>query len=136
MTIRIEAIAMILAATALTVADQGEKGDLVAEVIPEKPTVRLGDPIVVSVRVTNQAPEDAEASRSATAFDCFGVTFLTREALSTCGAQKQIAININTTEPGAGEFAQDRWRPGQPVAHLTWPFVSSKPVPSRPLPIS
>lgn len=73
MTMRIEAIAVILTAAVLTIAAQETKRGLSAEVIAEKQSVRLGDPILVSVRVTNRGPEAAEASRSATAFDCFEV---------------------------------------------------------------
>jgi hypothetical protein len=93
MGIRIEAIAVILTAMVSTVAAQGEKRTLLAEVIPEKQTVRLGDPIVVSVRVTNQAPETAEASRGLTAFNCFKVIGSDGQSLPYIGFDGQVANN-------------------------------------------
>lgn len=90
MTIRIESVAVILAATTLTVAAQGEKPVLPTEVIAAKQTVRLGDPIVVSVRVTNHTSEAAVASRSATAFDCFEVTGPDGERLRYIGFDGQV----------------------------------------------
>ena len=50
-----------------------EKRVLLTEVISQKQTVRLGDPIVVSLRVTNQTSRAAATIQSATAFDCFEV---------------------------------------------------------------
>ena len=112
-SIRIEAIVVALAATVLIVAAQGEKRDLgfserlrnivaltaqgkncnlLTEVIPEKRITRLGDPIVVSVRVTNQAPKAVEASRSATAFDCFEITDPDGKRLRYVGFDGQVVV--------------------------------------------
>jgi len=99
MTTRIGSIAAILAATALTVAAQGEKRDLLTEVIAAKQTVSLGDPIVVSVRVTNHTSEAAVASRSATAFDCFEVTSPDGERLRYIGFDGQVAANPVEVRP-------------------------------------
>ncbi len=93
MCIRINSVVAILAAMVLTVAAQGTKRDLVAEVIPAKSTVRLGDPIVVSVNVSNQAPEAAKASRSATAFDCFEITGPDAQRLRYVGFDGQVREN-------------------------------------------
>ena len=46
-------VGVILTAAALTVAAEGDKRDVLTEVIAEKQTVRLGDPIVVSVLVAS-----------------------------------------------------------------------------------
>ena len=93
MTTRIEVIAAILVATVLTVAARGEKRDLLTEVIAETQTARLGDAIVVSVRVTNQAPGTVEASPSATAFDCFEVTGPDGQRLRYVGFDGQVVAN-------------------------------------------
>lgn len=91
MTIRIKSIAVILVATALTVVAQGEKkSSLLTEVVAAKQTVALGDPIVVSVHVTNQTSKVAVASRSATAFDCFDVTGSDGERLRYIGFDGQV----------------------------------------------
>jgi hypothetical protein len=91
MTMRLATIAVVFAATVLNVAAQGQKSNLSTEVTPEKQKVRLGDPIVVSVRVTNQTAEVAETGRGATAFDCFEVTGPDGERLRYVGFDGQVA---------------------------------------------
>jgi hypothetical protein len=73
MKMHIETIGVLLAATVLTVAAQGENHYLLTEVIPAKQTVQLGDPIVVSLRVTNQTAQTAFVSQFATEFGGFEV---------------------------------------------------------------
>ena len=100
MTVRIESIAIVLAATTLTVAAQGEESVLLTEVVAAKQTVRLGDPIVVSVRVTNQTSEVVVASRrSATAFDCFKVTGPGGERLRYIGFDGQVIADRVDVRP-------------------------------------
>lgn len=67
----------------------------------EKPSVRLGEPMKVSVRVTNQAPQEAEASRSATAFDCFEVTGPDGKTLPYVGFDGQIMLNPVQVPPAS-----------------------------------
>src|ERR1051325_4245386 len=90
MTIRFESIAVILAITALTGGAEGEKPSLLTEVVAAKQTVSLGDPIVVSVRVTNHTSKAAAANRAATAFDCFDVTGPDGERLRYIGFDGQV----------------------------------------------
>ena len=98
----IESVAVILAVTALSVAAQSEKSGLATEVITAKQSVRLGDPIVVSVRVTNHTPEPAVASRSATAFDCFEVTGPGGERLRYFGSDGQVFADRIDVRPFSG----------------------------------
>lgn len=93
MTKRIEAITVVLAAAVLTVAAQEEQSDLLTDVIFAKQVVRLGDPIVVSVSVTNRGPKAVKASRSATAFDCFEVIDPDGKRLRYVGFDGQVAAN-------------------------------------------
>jgi hypothetical protein len=104
MKMRVKPIAALLIATALAVAaqdtkplnppwwraNQGEQSKLLTEVIAAKRTVSLGNPILVSVRVTNQTTAAVVASRSATAFDCFEVTGPEGERLPYIGYDGQI----------------------------------------------
>ena len=101
MSTRIKALVGILAVTVLTLAAQGEQAHLLTEVIPEKQTVRLGDPIMVSVRVTNQTPATAETSRNATAFDCFEVTDSDGRRLRYVGSEGQVVMNPVGVPPSA-----------------------------------
>jgi len=93
MTIRIKSIVVILAAAALTVAAQEKKLSLLTEVIAAKQKVSLGDPIVVSVCVTNQTSEAVKVSRSETAFDCFEVTGPDGKPLPYVGFDGQVMVN-------------------------------------------
>lgn len=72
-TIHVGAVTAVLAVTVLTVAAQGVNRQLATTVVAERRVVRLGDAIKVSVRVTNQAPQEVKVDRSATAFGCFEV---------------------------------------------------------------
>lgn len=90
---RTPAVGAILAIMGLTVAAQGVKDKLATEIVAKEQTVRLGDPILVSLRVTNQAPEAVEASRSATAFDCFEVTGPDGQRLRYVGFDGQVQEN-------------------------------------------
>src|SRR5262245_16595751 len=101
MTVHLETVAVIFFATALTVAAQGKTGDLLIEISAEKPSVRLGDPIKVSVRVTNKAQESAVASRSMTAFDCFEVTGPDGKRLPYVGFDGQVAADRLEVRPGS-----------------------------------
>jgi len=93
-------IATLLAASPFTVAAQNPTPALSAEITAAKPIVRLGDPILVSVRVTNQTSAPAKAALSATAFDCFDVTNPDGERLPYIGFDGQIA-GIQTNIPPA-----------------------------------
>lgn len=99
MTTRIHPIACILAATTLIVAAQEEKPQLLTEVIAAKKSVHLGDPIIVSVRVTNRTSVAAMASRSATAFDCFVVTGPDGERLRYIGFDGQVVEDRVEVQP-------------------------------------
>jgi hypothetical protein len=101
MTIRLEAIAVILTTTVLAVAAQGKMSDLVIGISTEKQSVRLGDPIKVSVRVANQAPEAAVASRSMTAFDCFEVTGPDGKRLPYIGFDGQVTADRLDVRPAS-----------------------------------
>jgi len=90
---QIQTVGAILTITMLTVVGQGVKDKLATDIVAEKQTVRLGDPILVSVRVTNQSPEAVEASRTATAFDCFEVTGPDGQRLRYVGFDGQVAEN-------------------------------------------
>jgi hypothetical protein len=69
-----QAVGAMLAITAVTLAARGVNRQLATMVVAEKQTVRLGDPVKVSVTASNQGSQVVEADRSATAFDVFEVT--------------------------------------------------------------
>jgi hypothetical protein len=69
-----QAVGAILTITAVTLAARGVNRQLATMVVAEKQTVRLGDPVKVSVTVSNQGSQVVEADQSATAFDAFEVT--------------------------------------------------------------
>jgi len=96
---RIGAIGATLAVTVLTVVAQAVKPQLATQVLAKQQTVRLGDPIIVSVRVTNQAAQAAEVDRSATAFDSFQVTDPKGKALPYIGFDGQVMMNRTNVQP-------------------------------------
>jgi hypothetical protein len=101
MTIPIEKIAVILTATVLAVAAPGKVPELLIGVSTEKQSVRLGDSIKVSVRVTNQGTEAAVASRSMTAFDCFEVTGPDGKRLPYVGFDGQVGLDRLDVRPAS-----------------------------------
>jgi len=90
---RSETAVAIAAMSVLTVASQGVGEQLTTVVIAEKPTVRLGDPIKVSVCVTNQAAQEVQVDRSATAFDCFEVIDPVGQPVPYVGFDGQVMAN-------------------------------------------
>jgi hypothetical protein len=98
-SIRIKAVGAILAITVFTVVAQAVKPQLATQVTAKKQTVRLGDPIIVSVRVTNQATLTAVVDRSATAFGCFEVTDADGKILPYVGFDGQVIMNRIDVQP-------------------------------------
>ena len=52
---------------------QRGKEPLATKLVVKNGTLRLGDPIIISVSATNPSPESAQVDKSATAFNCFEV---------------------------------------------------------------
>lgn len=99
MRTRIVAMTGILAAAVMTAAAQEARRDLSAEVMAKAQEVRLGESILVSVRVTNQATVAVTTSRGATAFDCFEVTGPDGRRLPYIGFDGQVAANQVEVRP-------------------------------------
>lgn len=72
---------------------------LAAQVVAKKQTVRLGDPIIVSVTVSNQAPQVKEVDLNATAWGCFEVTDPDGKTLPYVGAIYQVRANTAAVQP-------------------------------------
>src|SRR5690349_7884655 len=85
----------------LTAVGQAANRQLATVVAPEKTTVPLGDPIKVSVTVTNQSPNEVRVDRAATAFGCFNVTGPDGETLQYIGFDGQIVANPIQVKPSA-----------------------------------
>ncbi len=100
-SIRIQAVAAMLTMVVSAAPAQVARRQLDIVIAAEKPIVRLGDPIRVSVRVTNQAPQEAQVDRSATAFGCFEVTDSDGHALPYVGFDGQVMINPVQVPPGS-----------------------------------
>ena len=98
---RIETVAVMLAIAVATAGAQPEKPQPVTLVTAQRQTVRQGDPIEVSVSVSNQAPQVVEVDRSATAFDCFEVTDPDGRALPYVGFDGQVVIRLIRVEPSS-----------------------------------
>jgi len=96
---RIRAVGAILTITVLTVTAQRVNPQLAIQLLAQKQTVRLGDPIIVSVHVTNQAAQATEVDRSATAFDSFEVTSPEGKPLPYVGFDGQVAMNRVDVQP-------------------------------------
>lgn len=96
---RIGAACAILAIAVLAVATQRVESQLATRVIAQKQTVRLGDPIIVSVHVTNQAAQATQVDRTAMAFDCFEVIDPDGKPLPYVGFDGQVVMNRVEVQP-------------------------------------
>lgn len=92
-TMRIEAVTAALGILVVTAPGQEVGGQLEFGIVPEKSTVRLGDPIMVSVQVTDQTLREARVYRSVTAFHCFEVRDPDGRVLPYVGFDGQIMSN-------------------------------------------
>src|SRR6516225_6913990 len=79
----------ILAMVALTAAAQSTE-QLAIKLTAQKSKVRHGDPVMISVVITNQSNVPAETDQSSTAFDCFEVTDPDGHAIPYTGFDGQI----------------------------------------------
>jgi hypothetical protein len=93
LSLQIKGVTVMLAMLIVSAPGQGIGAQLDFVVVPEKPTVRLGEPIMVSVLVTNGTSQEARADRSATAFDCFEVTDPDGHILPYVGFDGQVVMN-------------------------------------------
>jgi hypothetical protein len=101
----IETIGVLLAATVLTVAAQERNHYLLTEVIPAKQTVQLGNPIVVSLSVTNRTAQTAFVSRNATVFGGFEVIDPDGKRLPYIGVIGQISDSKTNVQPHSAIIA-------------------------------
>lgn len=74
---------------------------MATQVVAEKQTVRLGDPIIVSLSVSNQTQQIKEMDRNATVFGGFEVTDPDGKTLPYVGWVGQIAVNKVAVQPGS-----------------------------------
>lgn len=94
-----------LLTSATAVADDGQS--LATSVVPLKATVRIGDPILVSVRVTNSGTTPVDTNRSATAFDCFEVIDPDGELVPYSGFDGQVLFKPTQVLPKSTETLTD-----------------------------
>jgi hypothetical protein len=94
-----KAIAIVVAMSGLTAAAQAANQPLATLVVAQKQTVRLGEPVKVSVVISNQTSQAVEADRSATAFDCFEVTAPGGSVLPYVGFDGQVVMNPVRAQP-------------------------------------
>jgi hypothetical protein len=97
----------ILGLTVLTVAAQGVKPQLGTVVIAEKSTVRLGDPIRISVLITNEGQQEIKVGRSETAFDRFEVTDPDGHAVPYVGFDGQVFFDPVRVPPSSAVTIAD-----------------------------
>ena len=71
------------------------------QVVAEKQTVRLGDPIIVSLSVSNQTQQIKEMDGNATVFGGFEVTDPDGKTLPYVGWVAQIMMNMVAVQPGS-----------------------------------
>jgi hypothetical protein len=70
-----------------------------AKVVAKEQTVRLGDPIIVSVSVSNQAPQVKEVDRTAAAFGGFEITDSDGKTLPYVGEIYQVRSDKVAVQP-------------------------------------
>jgi hypothetical protein len=80
-------------------AEQRGKEKLATELVAQKPTSRLGEPILISVRATNASPEAAQVDRCVTEFNCFEVTGPDGLIMPDVGYDGQVLMNYATVQP-------------------------------------
>lgn len=90
-TRELQATAAIVALVALGAPAQQARQQVDYVLVPAKPSVRLGEPILISVRVTNLTAQVVQVSRSDTAFGCFEVTDPDGQAVPYVGFDGQVA---------------------------------------------
>ena len=90
---------MLLALTVAGTLSGAAEPQLVTQVFAKQRAVRLGNPIIVSVRVTNQTAQAAEVDRSATAFNSIQITDPDGKALPYIGDDGQVAMSRVDVQP-------------------------------------
>jgi hypothetical protein len=92
----IKQVGIILASTILAGVAQAQ---LATEVVAERQNVRVGDPIRVSVSVTNQSAQALEVDGNGTAFDCFEVSDPDGQRLPYVGSGGMVRAKRATVAP-------------------------------------
>jgi len=82
---------------------------MATQVVAEKQTVRLGDPIIVSLSVSNQTQQVKEMDGNARVFGTFEITDPDGKTLPYVGWVAQIMVNTVAVQPGSTVTNAGTW---------------------------